>query len=217
MKIQWIAHACYRIEFENGKVMVTDPFDKIGYEMPEISADIVSLSHGHYDHNAKHKVGGSFIVCDEAKCYEAHDIRVTGIPSFHDKEGGAKRGSNLIYIIEAEGLKVAHLGDLGHALDESQKEALKNVDILMIPVGGNYTIDAAEAFEIIKEIEPNIVFPMHYKTPGLTVDISDITEFMSLVKGYYDMANEGSSTFKFTKADRKRNTRIVILKNDYAG
>ncbi|MEN6369781.1 MAG: MBL fold metallo-hydrolase [Thermotogota bacterium] len=166
MKITWIGHSCFEIQTGNG-VVVTDPFiKKVPYKFPRLAADVVTVSHGHDDHNAADRVGGHPTVLQTAGEHEAvKGLRITGIPSFHDDAGGSRRGSNLIFLIEAESLVLVHLGDLGVPLTDEQRKALAHVDVLMAPVGGYYTIDAKQAAALARSLPTvRVVLPMHYRT-----------------------------------------------------
>ena len=159
MTITWCGHACFLLESSCGSV-VFDPYapGKVpGWELPALTADKVVCSHGHADHNWAEgvKLTG-----------RAFSGRLTQIPSFHDDRRGALRGDNLITLVEAEDMRVVHMGDIGCALTAEQIGALGRVDVLMIPVGGHYTVDAAQAWEITKALDPSIVIPMHYRGRG---------------------------------------------------
>ncbi len=213
MIFKWIAHSCFQVTLSDGRRLVFDPFMGIGFDMPEVEADLLFMSHQHRDHNAKDSVKGRFKVFWEPGVFEEEGIRITGMETFHDKEEGARRGKNLVFLVEAEGVRFAHLGDLGHLLSEEQASRLSGLDVLMIPVGGNYTIGAEEAFELCKQIGPNIILPMHYKTPGLTVDVATLHGFIEVTSGYYDRSARGKNTLEFEAGRRKKCPRIVILDN----
>ena len=166
MLIRHIGHAEFLIELESGYRIVTDPYDAgCGYPVRKERADAVLVSHHHHDHDATENVGGTPQVIDTAgKTTLAKDITVTALEGFHDDEGGAKRGKTLLFLLEAEDLRIVHLGDLGCGLSKEQAEALRNPDILMIPVGGFYTIDGKQARDIARELGAKTVLPMHYKT-----------------------------------------------------
>jgi L-ascorbate metabolism protein UlaG (beta-lactamase superfamily) len=168
MEITFIGHACFKVK---GKqvTLVIDPYDaKIGYKLPKMEADIVLSSHDHFDHANIKAVTGYKMAIDTPGEYEVAGVFVTGLPTFHDDKNGAKRGNNISYLIDIDGFTLLHLGDLGHELSETTLEHIGTVDVLMIPVGGNYTIDAETATKVISSIEPGIVIPMHYKTADLT-------------------------------------------------
>lgn len=159
MKITWYGHACFGLESGNGRV-VFDPYapGKVpGWKLPELEAELVLCSHGHTDHNWAEgvKLSGKPFTGTVAK-----------IPSFHDDRGGALRGDNTISVVEADGIRVAHLGDIGCRLTEDQLTSLGKIDVMLIPVGGHYTVDAAEAWEIVKAVKPGIVIPMHFRGRG---------------------------------------------------
>lgn len=183
MRIIWHGHSCFSIKTKsllNEEVnIVIDPFDsqKTGIELPKLNADIVLSSHDHYDHNNIKAVPGNPFVIKTPGEFEIKNIFIQGIPSFHDKKNGAERGPNIIFCLESEKIHIAHLGDLGHILGEKQLSKLSKVDILMIPVGGKWTINYSEAIEVISQLEPKIIIPMHYKIPGLKIDIDTVDRF----------------------------------------
>jgi L-ascorbate metabolism protein UlaG (beta-lactamase superfamily) len=166
-KITWAGQSCFQISVSNSKDhsadIVIDPFDeKTGLKVPNFSADILLVTHDHHDHNNTKAVKGEYFLINGPGEYEVKGVFVQGIPSFHDDVEGKERGANTIYIIEAEDMRFCHLGDLGQKqLTDEQLEKIDVVDILMIPVGGTYTIDSSEASKIISQIEPKIIIPMH--------------------------------------------------------
>ncbi|MFH1551742.1 MAG: MBL fold metallo-hydrolase [bacterium] len=181
MTITWYGHSCFKIINQGGYlVVVTDPFDKkVGLTPPRIVADIITVSHDHYDHNnIKAITGDSFIVNSPGE-YEIKGVGIIGCSSFHDNEKGSKLGMNTIYLIKMDKIRICHLGDLGQEkLTDRQLEIIGEVDILMIPVGNVYTINANDAVNITKQIEPSIVIPMHYNLPGLKEPLADSKEFL---------------------------------------
>ncbi len=168
MTITWYGRSCFRIEAKEGSVLI-DPFSKeIGLKPPRIKDDIVLATHQHRDHNAVEDANPEAFIIQNPGEYENHGIAIRGIQSFHDNKEGAERGLNTIYVLKAEDLSICHLGDLGHVLTDHQVEDIGDVDILMIPVGGGgYTLDAKMAVEVINQIEPKVVIPMHYKDGSL--------------------------------------------------
>ena len=163
----------------DGVMLVTDPYtDEIGLKMPHFEADIVTVSHDHYDHNNLGAIRGKPYIINTAGEYEIKGVFVEGVEAWHDEKSGGERGGNIIYRIEMEDISITHLGDLGHVLDAKQLEKLEGTDILLIPVGGKYTLNAAKAVEVISQLEPRIVIPMHYKVPGLKVDIDGVEKFI---------------------------------------
>lgn len=197
----------------NGEVtIVTDPYDKeIGVRLPKTSADIVTVSHDHYDHNKIKEVQGEPFVISGPGEYEVKGVFVHGLTSFHDKQEGKERGTNTIYAIKLleEEITIAHLGDLGHTLSNEQLEHLENVDVLLIPVGGKYTIDAKEAVEVINQIEPRMVIPMHYKMAGCKInDIAGVDSFCKEM----GVCTEKMNKLKISKKDLpQEEVRVVVL------
>ena len=166
MIIRCIGHAEFLLELENGMRIVTDPYDaSCGYPVEKIAADAVLVSHGHHDHNAVENVTGVTCTVNTAGRHDlGNGVIVTAVEADHDDAGGTKRGKNLLFVIEAEGLRVMHLGDLGHIPTTEQLAALGQADVVMIPVGGFYTIDAPTAIEVARLLNARVVLPMHYKT-----------------------------------------------------
>lgn len=180
MKIWWRGHASFVIE-TLGKRIVTDPYGaSVGYPMTPIPADIVTISHEHGDHNDVPSVSGNPLVFRGTFETEADGIFIRGVNTFHDTHGGQERGTNKVFIISAEGLQLVHLGDLGHPLTPQQVQEIGPVDILMVPVGGTYTIDAAGAAAVVKTLKPKIVLPMHYLTKYVKLPIQPVEKFTSL-------------------------------------
>ena len=183
LQIRWHGHSCF--EIKDDLTIVTDPHDgkSIGIPSPTVAADIILVSHDHYDHNSVKTVqkANSTVITDERK-RTISDIEIKGIPSFHDKSQGAKRGNNIIYKFTLDDITFCHLGDLGHELDDETLSNLKDIDILFIPIGGTFTINADQAWNVIKKINPKIVIPMHYKIGGLSLPISTIDPFLEKSK-----------------------------------
>ncbi len=168
MDITFLGHSSFRLKGKTATV-VTDPFDPeiVGLKFPKVAADIVTISHQHEDHNQADLVKGVKRLVSGPGEYEIMGVSIIGIPTFHDEKKGAKRGKNTIYVYEMDGLRLVHLGDLGHKLHEKILEKIGDIDILMVPVGGEYTIGPTEAVEVARAIEPKMVIPMHYQMPGL--------------------------------------------------
>lgn len=177
MNISWFGHSCFRIEAKEGSIL-TDPFSKdVGLRPPKIKDDIVLVSHQHEDHNNIGDTNPEAFIIKNPGEYEKQGIAIHGILSYHDKTQGSERGLNTIYIIKSEDMTICHLGDLGHKLTDEQVEQIGDVDILMIPVGGTFTINYKEAVEVISQIEPKMVVPMHYKLQGLKYDLDGVEKF----------------------------------------
>jgi L-ascorbate metabolism protein UlaG (beta-lactamase superfamily) len=184
MKIRWFGHACFGIVSANGTRIITDPFDEsVGYPMPDAEADIVTTSHGHFDHNHTKGIKGNFRHLHKPGEYNVSGIGIKGIPTFHDDSKGTKRGANVVFVFRVDGLTVCHCGDLGHDFSREQAEELSDIDILIIPVGGTYTIDARTAAKIVKTLNPRVTIPMHYKTEAINFPITGVENFLELVDG----------------------------------
>lgn len=178
MKLKWNGHACFTLTTDSGITIVTDPFDaSVGYPRPKDRADIVTISHSHHDHNDMSSLTGPKLALDKEGEYRQGDVRIRAMASYHDDNNGAKRGDNLLFRIEADGVSVAHLGDLGHLPTPEQTRFLSDATVMLIPIGGFYTIDTEQALEIIAKARPKTAIPMHYKTHYIAFPISDEAQF----------------------------------------
>ncbi|MFA5961461.1 MAG: MBL fold metallo-hydrolase [Parcubacteria group bacterium] len=216
MNIQYYGHSCFKISLkpagrgQNEVVLFIDPFDKsIGLRPPQGQADFVLVSHDHPDHNNVEALKGEPRVIDLPGEYSVRGVNVIGIPSFHDDKQGTERGQNTIFIIDGEELKLCHLGDLGTDLTEKQLEKIGTVNVLFVPIGGNYTIDYKKAIETIKKIEPNIVIPIHFKLKGTTENIEDETKFCSEM-GYCVKDRPSKLNLK-SKDMEGKNMEIIVM------
>jgi L-ascorbate metabolism protein UlaG (beta-lactamase superfamily) len=159
--------------------VVTDPFPpSAGLKLPKLDADLITVSHGHDNHTYVQAIGNGTYTVDGPGEYEVAGITVLGIPTYHDPNVGAERGPNTVYVIEVDDVRVCHLGDLGHRLGDRELEALGAIDLLLVPVGGHTTIDAAEAAEVVRQIEPRLVIPMHFAIPGLKAQLDPVDRFL---------------------------------------
>lgn len=182
MKISWLGHSCFKIEDDSGRVIVTDPFDdSVNYPPPRVRADVVAVSHDHHDHNNTKALKGDPKVVRGAGRKSAAGIEFEGIASYHDERGGKLRGKNTIFCFEMDEIRVCHLGDLGHQLGEKEAADLGEVDVLMIPVGGTFTLDTEGAKKALRQINPRIAIPMHFKTPAVppSFGIGPADDFLS--------------------------------------
>ncbi len=209
MKIKWLGHACFLITTERGIRIVTDPFDEtVGYRLPSVEADIVTSSHDHFDHNHVQAIGGDFQLINQAGSFYAADIPIKGIKTYHDDAMGKKRGQNVVFVMEADYMRICHLGDLGHLLDQQTIGEIGPVDILLIPVGGTYTIDAQGAAKVAAQLNPGMIIPMHYKTPAIDFPITGVDLFLSKM-GTGDRVESNELTV--TKQDLTDGTQVKVL------
>ncbi len=189
MRLRWIGHAAFLCIAEDGTRILTDPYNaEVGYRVPLVEADYVTVSHEHFDHNSLQNVPGNHEVLKgpgERKLKGG--IVATGIATFHDDQGGAKRGKNTVFCLdlpdEGETVRLCHLGDLGHQLTADQLAAVGAVDVLLIPTGGTYTLDPAGAATQVAAIKPRIVVPMHYKTAALSFPLKPVDDFLGEMVG----------------------------------
>ena len=178
MKLQWMGHACFKLTTQGGTRIVVDPYDaSVGYGKLQTDADVVITSHKHHDHCCPDAVKGCRKLIDEAGEYEFDDVKIETVLSFHDDAGCSKRGLNLLSRITADGQTVVHLGDLGHVPDKEQLSFISNADVLLLPVGGFYTIDTSTALKVMKAAKPVACVPMHYKNECCGFPISTVDEF----------------------------------------
>jgi L-ascorbate metabolism protein UlaG (beta-lactamase superfamily) len=208
MDITWYGHACFRLS-ERGVVIITDPpSDDLGYERPRIRADVVTISHDHPGHNNRIGFRGGPKFFDGPGEYEVKGVFITGIVTYHDARNGSVRGRNTIFLFDLDGLTVCHLGDLGHVPTQEQVEALSDVDVLLIPVGGVHTIDASKATEVISLIEPRLVVPMHYRTPLEKAKLDTVDKFFKEM-GLAPMSSVPE--LKVVKSALPEETQVVLL------
>ncbi len=191
MRITYLGHACFAVEASEARV-VMDPFAAdIPYAFPPTRADIVTMSHDHFDHNAVDRVGGRPTPVRGPGIHHAIGVEILGIASWHDAAGGTQRGPNTIYAVTLEGLRLAHLGDLGTPLDAAQRAALRDAHVLFLPVGGRYTLDAQTAVAVARSLPSvRLVFPMHYQTQA-TCDwpIAPVDDFLRTMDNVRHIGN----------------------------
>lgn len=212
MDITYLGHSSFRIK---GKSVswVTDPYDSgmVGLKFPTVEAQIVTVSHNHDDHNKAGIVGGEPYIVSGPGEYEIQGVSIFGIPTFHDDKQGAERGPNTVYVINLDGIILCHLGDLGHKLSGETVGEIGSIDILFVPVGGFYTIDASRASEVVSNLEPKIVIPMHYKTEGLAEGLGDklapVDDFVKEI----GMVPVKTNKFVITQDTLPEETQLVVL------
>ena len=214
MKLRYLGHSAFDLELADGRRIVFDPYESgsydgaLAYGPIEGSYDIAVVSHDHPDHRFEGVTSRAGTVVDGKGEADIEGVRITTIPTFHDESEGSERGTNLISIIEAEGLRIAHLGDLGHPVTRADVPALEGVDVMMVPVGGYFTIDAAAAKAIAEEFSPGIVIPMHYKTEKCGFPIAPVDEFTMLM-GEFEEA--GRSELELTAGSLPAGLKVLVL------
>lgn len=236
MKIKWLGHATFLITSDTGTRIITDPYlptDELRYGEINEAADIVTVSHDHFDHNNVAAVKGKPEVVKDKTTWiipeaifessyvrnkipgtredrgEISNIRFNAISTYHDESQGEKRGKNTVFCFELDGIKICHLGDLGHLLTDKQVLEIGKVDMLLIPVGGFYTIGASIASQVCNRLKPMVIIPMHFKTDRCHLPIATVEEFL---KGKTGVTRPDSSEVEFKRGELPANTRIVILK-----
>lgn len=209
MVITWFGHSYCKLQAGDVTVAI-DPYDaKVGLKPPRFSADLLLITHAHYDHDNRQAISGSPFVIEGPGEYEVRGCTVYGLPSWHDAKSGGERGANTIYRVELDGLNVVHLGDLGQpTLTDAQLEALNGVDVLLVPVGGKYTIGPTEAAATVAQLEPKVVVPIHYKLPKLTIDVEGVDAFLKAV----GLPVQREQKLRLSRKDLAADgTRVVVL------
>ncbi len=208
MNITWYGHSCFKIVSAEGIILITDPFDeRVGYDVPRLTADIITISHNHYDHNNTSVVKSEHILINKLEDNNIYGIKVKGFKTYHDNERGSKRGDNNIYRFSIDSITIAHLGDLGHEIGEELLKELGTIDLLLIPIGGIYTIDSVQAIRVVKSINPKIVIPMHYKTDKLRFDLEPVDNFLK----YFDNVNIRRNEIEITRDMLRGSTKVIVL------
>jgi L-ascorbate metabolism protein UlaG (beta-lactamase superfamily) len=215
MKIKFLAHSSFLITTNNNTKIIFDPYKSqsfsgsLGYKPIKEEADIVLVSHQHDDHNGISEVIGNPKVIKDTGNWTEKDVKITGISSYHDTQKGTARGKNIIYVIYTDSVRIAHLGDLGHSLSDSDFKQIGKIDVLLIPVGGYFTINSKVATDIMNTIKPAITIPMHYKTEAIDFPIAKVDEF---VKDKKNLKRINSSEVEITKETLLKAPEVWVLK-----
>jgi L-ascorbate metabolism protein UlaG (beta-lactamase superfamily) len=215
MKIQWLGHAAFLLETKSGVRIVMDPYESgayggaLGYGPIETEADIVTVSHEqHEDHNYTSTVRGDPVVAKGPGTDTVKGVEMKRVHTFHDDSGGKERGENFVFCLKADGMRVCHMGDLGHVLSAEQAAAIGRPDVVMLPVGGTFTVGPAEASRVVDQLKPRIVIPMHYKTPKCAFPIEQVDAFL---KGKPKVRKVGGSTVEIEPESLPESTEILVL------
>ncbi len=207
--LKWFGHACFLITSSRGVRILTDPFDAtVGYPVPQVEADVVTSSHDHFDHNNVSAARQNPTALKGKGKYEKNGVRIYPVASFHDTEHGAKRGPNTIFVMEVDGMRLVHMGDIGHDLSRQQLDEIGRVDVLLVPVGGTYTIDAAGARRLVEATSPRVVIPMHYKTPAVGMPIAGVDGF---IVGLENVVRHDSNEIRLRSGSLPERTMVYVL------
>jgi L-ascorbate metabolism protein UlaG (beta-lactamase superfamily) len=208
MLLHWYGHACFLIASEKTTIM-TDPFnEKVGYPLPEDAPDYVTVSHDHYDHSSVGLVNGSPQVKKSLNLETLGDIAVRGVSTFHDTEQGTARGTNTVFIFEHDGVRICHLGDLGHVLTDDQAAEIGEIDVLLIPVGGVYTVEGQTACAIVQKLTPKVIVPMHFRTRDLAFNLGPVDGFC---QSFQNVIHTGQCSLNITPATLPKTPQVLVL------
>lgn len=214
MKIKWYGHAAFKLTTDTGVRIIIDPYESgafggaLSYGKITEEADIVLTSHDHNDHNYTKDIKGNFTQIKKAGSHDVKDIKIKAVHTHHDPSKGRERGDNLIFVVEADGLTLAHMGDLGHTLEKGTVGEIGKVDVLLLPVGGTYTIDAGEATMVIHDIKPAIIIPMHFKTEKCDFPVAKVEEFTA---GKAGVTAAKASEIEVNKAGLPAEPEIIVM------
>ena len=210
MKISWLGHSCFKIKCKEIDLVIDPYSDSIGIKMPKVKADAVLVTHNHDDHNNISAITGNPLIINGPGEYEMKGTFIYGKRAYHDNKNGLERGAITIYLIEEAGITVAHLGDFNQDdLVDEQMEFLKNVDVLLVPVGGTYSLNSDGAIKIINEIEPGVIIPMHYKCPGVKISLDGVDKFINEI----GLSPEKLDEFKISKESLPQNDMKLVILN----
>lgn len=209
MNIYWLGHSCFLIKTSIGKRILTDPFDiDMGYSPFKGKVDVVTISHLHFDHSYIKNIDKDTLILDELESYESEFLKINSFPSFHDNCQGMKRGPNLIFKYQIDGLTLCHLGDLGHTLHAETIKSIGYIDALFIPVGSNFTLNIDDVKTVIEMIRPRFIIPMHYKTKDLNFHLNGVDEFLRKMKNYKKI---NMNVLSLNKDSLPNESTIIIL------
>jgi L-ascorbate metabolism protein UlaG (beta-lactamase superfamily) len=216
MKVKWLGHSAFLLTSGGGVKVLTDPYKSgsfdgaVGYKPITEKADVITASHKHDDHYCLEGLPEGYECVTEVGTHEAAGLTITGFKTYHDTSEGKDRGSNIVFVIEIDGIRVCHLGDLGHSLSAEDAAAIGKVDVLLLPVGGFYTIGPKEAVDVMKTLAPAVTIPMHFKTEPLGFPIKPVEDFLSLAG---DAERPGTTETEITK-DSLDDRRIIVLEHE---
>jgi L-ascorbate metabolism protein UlaG (beta-lactamase superfamily) len=206
LDVTWLGQSCFRLR-GRGAAVVTDPFPPSLGPRLRLEGNVVTVSHPHENHSHVQSVKDAYVIEGPGE-YEVSGVTVVGLPTFHDSLQGAEHGRNTVYVIELDDVRVCHLGDLGHTLDDRALETIGNVDVLLVPVGGGRTLDGAKAAEVCRQVEPRYVVPMHFGHPALHTDLAPVERFLKEM-GVPESEAQSKLTVQASSAESE--TKVVVL------
>lgn len=217
MQLIWYGHSCFMIKTDKGKRILMDPFDmSLGYNSDFPKCDLITISHNHFDHSYINKKNNTTKIINTCERFDSDFLHLKAINSFHDNYNGLKRGHNIIYIFKFENISLAHLGDLGHIPDISILNELNSLDFLLVPIGGNFTLNGIEAAKLCKLLMPHYIIPMHYKTPLTNLYLNDCKKFIISVSNMSSITKINSNSIDLSSFDLKNNSmKTLLLKPPY--
>lgn len=211
MNIKWFGQSCFLLTDENGVRVLTDPCGpKTGYDIKNVYCEAVTVSHDHFDHNHVTSAAGEPVVITDPGEHEVGGVRIIGFPAYHDDCEGRRRGGNIMYLFEMDGIRILHAGDIGHQLSREQIAQIGLVDVLLVPIGGTYTLDYLAAREFANSLRPSVVIPMHFKTPQCALsELDDCGSFVATVQDcrIHKLNDCEASIFKNTLGE----DRVLVL------
>ena len=211
MKVKWLGHACFLITADNGLKIITDPYIEgsgLKYSPIDESADIATVSHDHFDHNNVSAVKGKPDVVKGSGTKTVKGIQFKGVATYHDEAKGGQRGDNVVFCFTVDGVNICHLGDLGHRLSKEEIAQIGDIDVLLIPVGGFFTIDAKVASQVCEDLKPKVIIPMHFKTPRCDFPITEVDDFLT---GKSNVKKLNSSEVELKATTLPTTAEILVL------
>lgn len=209
MNITWRGHACFILESDEGVRVAFDPYDEsVGYPMRPFLADVVLSSHGHHDHCCRDLLKGNPVWIQGEGEENVSGVRVTGYSTWHDDARGSLRGPNTMFLIEMDGLRILHAGDLGEQLSKTLLSRLGRIDVLMLPVGGTYTLTGEQAAQVAQAVGAAVTLPMHYKAAGVTYPITDEKPFLEAMDA---LDAPHMKALSLTPVNIKDAPRVVVM------
>lgn len=214
MNIKFLGHAAFILTSSKGTKLLTDPYELgcfdgvINYQPITEAVDVITISHDHADHNYIAPCHNTATIISKAGSHQFKDVEIFGTKTFHDTKQGQERGDNIVFTIRMDDIVVCHLGDLGHTLSAAELKVIGKIDVLLLPVGGLYTIDAAVATKVMQLLNPKICIPMHYKTNKIAMEFAPVTAF---TKGKANVKKIDGSAIELTKANLPQMPEIWVL------